>query len=127
MEKDHELEVFLALMYREDTERCSFSKHILSKDLNINIADKNILTYKYFKDIDKYPFQSYRKSKKQTRDFDTNYKHLMSTTEESSLICRFLKLIMDKDFANTTYICQGNDSTTFVSSKRNLCNIFWMR
>jgi hypothetical protein len=85
-----------------------------SPDLNLNDKKEDILQCDYFKNINKHPFQEYNKTKKQTTDFERNYEQLM-TNNNPSLISQLLKLTMDKDFANTTYLCQNNDSTTFVS------------
>ena len=121
IEKDYELEVFLVIIYREDIKRGHFSKYIISPDLNLNEKIENNFIFDYFEKIEQYPFQKFNKSKKQTTDFERNYEKLMSPAprEESSLMSLLLKLIMDKNYANTTYICQGNDSTSFVSSYTN--------
>ena len=76
--------------------------------------ENDVIDYKYFKDIDKHPFQKFNKAQKKTTDFETNYDRLISK-DNISLIAQLLQLIMDKDFANTTYICQNSNSTTFVS------------
>ena len=113
-EKDFEFRLFLIFVYREEKERGSFTKYVMSPDLNINSKEENLLNYKYFKNIDKYPFQKYNQAQKKTTDFERNYEQLISSSD-STLIRQILMLTMDKDFANTTYICQNNNSTTFVS------------
>ena len=107
----------MVIIYREEIKRCHFSKYVISLDLDVNEKVENDLTFDYFKEIEKYPFQKFNKSKKQTTDFERNYEELMTSTAESSITKLLLRLMMDKKYANTTYICQGNDSTTFVSIK----------
>ena len=114
MKKDYEFNLFLIFLYREEKQRGCFTKYVISPDLNINTKEEEIFNYQYFKNIDKHPFQKYNHAQKKTTDFERNYEHLI-TSEDSTLICQILKLTMDKEFANTTYICQNSNSTTFVS------------
>ena len=114
IEKDFEFEIFLIFVYREEIIRGSFTKYILSSDLNLNEKSESLLKYDYYKNILKHPFQKYNRTQKKTTDFERNYELLMKK-DNSILISELLKLTMDKDFANTTYICQNSDSTTFVS------------
>ena len=107
-------------IYREENKRGHFTKHVISPDLNINQKEENALMFEYFKNIDQHPFQKYNQAQKKTTDFERNYELLM-TKDNNSLICQVLKLTMDKEFAYTTYICQNNDSTTFVSYKNLTC------
>ena len=114
VEKDFEFELLLVLIYREEKLRGSFTEYFISTDLNVNEKKEDVLHYQYFKEIDKYPFQKYNRVQKKTTDFERNYE-LLFKKENPDIICQLLKLTMDKDFANTTYICQNSDSTTFVS------------
>ena len=116
LEKDFEFEVFLINVYREEKKRGCFTNYVLSTDLEVNIKEDNVIEYEYYKNIDEHPFQKFNKSQKKTTDFERNYEQLISK-ETSTLIVKVLKLIMDKEFANTTYICQNSNSTTFVSGK----------
>jgi hypothetical protein len=120
IEKDFEFNLFLMSIYREENKRGHFTKHVISPDLNINQKEENALMFEYFKNIDQHPFQKYNQAQKKTTDFERNYELLM-TKDNNSLICQVLKLTMDKEFAYTTYICQNNDSTTFVSYKNLTC------
>ena len=112
--KDFEFEIFLIFIYREENVRGSFTKYVISKDLNVQEKEDNVLNCQYYKNITKYPFKKYNQIQKKTTDFERNYELLM-TKDYSTLISELLKLTMDKDYANTTYICQNSDSTTFVS------------
>ena len=114
LKQDFEFSLFLILLYREEKQRGLFTKYVLSPDLNINTKEEDIINYKYFQNIEKQPFQKYNQSQKRTTDFERNYENL-SRTDDGTLIHQILKLTMDKEFANTTYICQNNNSTTFVS------------
>ena len=115
LDKDFEFKLFLIFVYREEKQRGSFTKYVLSPDLNINTKQEDVINYQYFKNIDKHPFQKYNQAQKKTTDFERNYEQLISTSDDTTLIRQILMLTMDKDFANTTYICQNNNSTTFVS------------
>ena len=116
IQKDFEFNLFLIFMYREEKKRGSFAKYVLSPDLNINTRQEDAINYQYFKNIENHPFQKYNQAQKKTTDFERNYEQLIGMSD-TTLIRQILLLTMDKDFANTTYICQNNNSTTFVSLK----------
>jgi hypothetical protein len=118
IEKDFDFNLFLIFVYREEKERGQFTKYAISTDLMTYEKEEKIISYQYYKNFEKYPFQKYNKAQKKTTDFERNYEQLMSK-DDSTLICQILKLTMDKDFSNTTYICQNSDSTTFVSESQN--------
>ena len=115
VKEDFEFDLFLFVLYREEKERGLFTKYVMSPDLNMNTKEEEIIKYEYFKNINKkHPFQKYNQAQKRTTDFERNYENL-SRTDDGTLIRQILKLTMDKEFAHTTYICQNNNSTTFVS------------
>ena len=116
--KDFDFEIFLISIYREELQRSHFTKHVLSNDLDVPVKEENVLVHEYFKEASKYGFQTYKKTKN-TSDFDRNYDHLHKSEDSVPLIQQVLRIVMDKKYANTTFICQDSDSTTFVSYSEN--------
>ena len=106
---------FIFIIYREEIKRCNFTEYVFSNDLDLKTVDKDILFYQYDSTAYKHPFfnSKLQKSNKVLQDFSRNYEILFSL-QDKSLGQQILQFTMDKDFQNTTYVCQDSQSSTFM-------------
>jgi hypothetical protein len=109
------IEPFIFIIYREENLRCYFTEYVFSKDLEIKSKEKDCFFYEYNKNAHKHPFcvPKSQKSSKMLHDFNHNYETLFAN-QNLSLGQQILQFTMDKNFQNTTYICQDAQSSTYM-------------
>ena len=116
------LDPYLALFYREEKERGSFTKHCLFDELAFgftNEIDENYVSFNYFApecNIEHKDFTclNRKRKKKKTEDFRRNVTKL--SEREHGLKTKILKFILDEDYHHTTYICNSSMSQTVLVS-----------
>ena len=114
----NEEEVIMAMIYVEDQSFGNFTRYELThfEEKPILVKSENILYYNYTCDSSKtdFNFENSKSKSKITQDFKTNNK-LLHEDKQMSLMDILLQLITGEEWRNTTFICQDDDSLTYVS------------
>ena len=109
----------LAIIYAEQNIRGEFSKYELNNFENRPVLYKseNIFSYNYVLNSmssNHLPKETASRKKKVTQDFKTNL-NFIQNENPTTLMDMLLQLISCESWRNTTFICQDENSLTYVS------------
>ena len=112
-------EPILTIIYAEENIRGVFTKYELNNFENRPVLYKseNVFSYNYVLNsmsTDHLPKETSSRKKKVTQDFKTNFNSIQNENP-STLMDMLLQLISSANWRNTTFICQDENSLTYVS------------
>ena len=110
-----ESEPLLIIVHCEENKTGSFSKYIFSHFLEepLLTVERNSFLYKYKEETQNKIISDLNKKKSQ--DFVRNLQNLQERKNHFLLIDKLLQTITTQSWQNTTFICQDEDSNTFMT------------